>query len=394
MSDRLLDKPYDTSSNLNWITCGQSGDRILTLESLWIIENGEGPYPDGPYAQLYADVYRLDDDGSHGLEDADRFSSEAWDLSLGKNLKHVRGPQNGSCPKLVEEDWGFECYGQRPVDGWADRDLMHFRQAGLYRWGTGDWESDGYEARKRVLLLLFEESGVSDRDILGLETIHSDWSDDPCGVWVPLRRFSKPGAYVPAAPTGSISGFARIRTITVGSSGLDPWNCASAVPVKARVTVSAHTAAQGASVSFRLTFPWSGTQRTQIPTDASGSVLGDAARLGPSLASSGTVTLTTKRITSPLAVRAELSPKSASVDSLSLAAGQALAVFEFDVHSGKPYASWFKIEQPTLHSPAGSASLQLDVEVQRLCYKCSIPSPGPSTGYRCPAMSGTPTPCP
>ena len=395
--DALVDEPYDGSDTMNWITCGNNGNQILALESLWLLDNGENAYPDGPYSQIFADIYRIDPSGGmDGVISADEFWNIDWTTALGNDLKQIRGIHNGACPNLEIKPWGPVCNGNKPVDGWLDGDVLHYRQAGLYRWGTGQWNwEDDDETKSVIVLLVYEQSGPGDKDILGLEEIHRDLSTDSCGVWLPLRRFSDaPGNSNKKVPNGEISGYARLRTVDVGVPGSNPWNCQTAVPVETAVTVSLAEGTYGGPITFDVPYPWAEGQHLWIPSGSDGSILDDAASKGTPGDPLPDYDLSASLSTSPLGVHVHLEPDGWSAEDQWIAGGQALATLRFHVLEGTPMPSWFPVSSGTLETTSGPQTVALDVQIQNLCYHCATLWPGEDGGFRCPTGSGIPTACP
>lgn len=396
--DALLDAPYDSSQRMNWITCGKAGDKILVLESAWFADNGEGPYPDGPYSQLFLDIYRIDDSGEEGLVSGDQFFVEDWERPVGNDRKALRGPRTGACAVENIYPGGYkECVSRKPQDGWQDGDLLHYRQAGLYKWGSGNWSGASQEEKEQILLLVFEDSGGDELDLLGLETIRQKYTmpqSAPCGVWVPLRRFSDPTEEVPGQPTGEISGFVRLKTVTVGLAGQDPWNCGSSVPVQTRVRVSVKGPAVGSAIGFDLLFPWMASARLQVPIQSDGQLLGSAANLGDGLSQDEGVALTAFRSVSPPGVHTELSAVGTAWETFVFWGGETLVEFWFRIINGKPTPGMFSLENATLASALGTLDFDLNLSTLNKCHKCAGGAPNADSGFRCPKSSAVPTNCP
>lgn len=210
----------------NWI---QDSGEILTVAAAWIIDNLEGiDFPHGPYAQLYLLTY---DD----FPDIEQVSvSRAINPLNGYYGHYLKGPLTGSCSWEVCVCY-FEflgiCTEESCYCGWYDRDtnvdwdtnveqewtngiFMRYAPsdlAGIHRWG---------QDQTAIRLALKEsDSGLPEYredDFMGFERIDREASKRPCGVWVPLYKYTDNGDNTPEyyQRTGSIGAFLLLRTIS------------------------------------------------------------------------------------------------------------------------------------------------------------------------------------
>jgi hypothetical protein len=149
----------------NWIPTGRSD--VLELLAVYVVENGESEHPPhGPHGNLYWDAFGP-------FEPLMTSADGALGRRLGRS--HVlRGPHR--------------THGT--TDEWLDDEVLTYRRAGLFRWGSPPgteelvvlrvWESDGDEDG-----FLFRRN-----DVLGMEPIRRSDTEQPCGVWVPFHRYS------------------------------------------------------------------------------------------------------------------------------------------------------------------------------------------------------------
>lgn len=150
----------------NWVPLDHGS--VLELLAAYVIDNGEGDEePHGPHGNLHWDVFGPFEplmESRDGANDRRVMTSSV-----------LRGPHR--------------THGT--TDEWLDDEALMYSGAGLFRWGsqpgTDDamvmrvWESDGSE----------DGSAVGRRnDVLGMEYIRRQDTENECGTWVPFHRYT------------------------------------------------------------------------------------------------------------------------------------------------------------------------------------------------------------
>ncbi len=400
----LLDNGYGDEPTMNWLSCGQQGDEILILQALWVIDNGRKAYAqdkNGPYGHLYVDFLRLDSTDSFGVKALDKFKLADWNEMLGLDRKHLRGPHNGECPSY-DPGPPPKCNGTKPVDGWNDNELVRYQRGGIYKWGSGDWIKGGGDKDKdAVVMVVYEDTGKAgvQREILGLEMVKRPFTTDPCGVWVPLRRFTSPTASGAGKPTGKVAGYALLRTIQVGNEG-DPWNCAAATPVVGEVVISLAEEEDVAAwpITFNIEYSFDDSGRFFLPTDGLGNVSEDALLVGDGVevpeALFGYTAIGSVSVWTPPTVQVTLTPPTDILGTGTIPTGTPLVRLTFVTMHGKADAASFVLKDAKLNKSPTPKAVKLNVLPTALCFKCAEAVPNAATGFRCSASSWQGNPCP
>jgi hypothetical protein len=149
----------------NWVTAGEG---TLELLAIHVIDNGEGDsWPHGPHGNLFFDFFLPD---------------EPTDVSRdGAHHRRVTTPRALRGPHRTH---GF-------TDEWLDDELLTFRDAGLFRWGSSRGTED------EVVMRIYEtdshaEDGFLGRrnDVMGMARIDRAASERPEGVWVTFHSLT------------------------------------------------------------------------------------------------------------------------------------------------------------------------------------------------------------
>jgi hypothetical protein len=149
----------------NWL---EVRDGTLELLAVHVIDNGEGKgWPHGPQGNLLFDFFRPDEPRLVSRDDADQ--------------RRVASPRVLRGPHRTHGN----------TDEWLDDELVAYRDAGLFRWGSAPGTDDA------VVMRIFETDSDSEdgflgrrNDVLGMSLIDRAATEGPDGTWVTFHHFT------------------------------------------------------------------------------------------------------------------------------------------------------------------------------------------------------------
>jgi hypothetical protein len=149
----------------NWLTPGEG---TLELLAVHVVDNGEGDgWPHGPQGNLLFDFFRPDEPTAASPDGADRRRITPPRVLRGPHRTHGK------------------------TDEWLDDELLAYRDAGLFRWGSAPGTRDA------VVMRIFETDSDSEdgflgrrNDVLGMTVIDRAATERPEGAWVTFHHYT------------------------------------------------------------------------------------------------------------------------------------------------------------------------------------------------------------
>jgi hypothetical protein len=149
----------------NWVPL--DGGNVLELLAAYVVDNGEGDEElHGPHGNLHWDVFGP-------FEPLMESKDHAGERRVATSFV-LRGPHR--------------THGT--TDEWLDDEALMYSGAGLFHWGGKPGTQDA------IVLRVWESDGSEDgalgrrNDVLGMEYIRRQDTENQCGTWVPFHRYT------------------------------------------------------------------------------------------------------------------------------------------------------------------------------------------------------------